>query len=88
MLAEDAPGHRAHFAADEEAVFFRSVDDCAALIRRYLPDESARERIARAGRARAERSGYSNDARLQKAFAYIRTRLAARAGASQGEDES
>jgi hypothetical protein len=30
-------------------------------IRRYLPDEAARERIAAAGRARAVRDGYHND---------------------------
>jgi len=30
-------------------------------IRRYLPDEVARKRIAAAGRTRAERSGYHND---------------------------
>ena len=27
LLAEDSPGHRAHFAADREALFFRDVDD-------------------------------------------------------------
>ena len=50
----------------EEAVFFTGFEECAEKIRRYLPDEAARERIARAGRERAVRSGYSNDAQVGK----------------------
>jgi spore maturation protein CgeB len=34
-------------------------------IRRYLPDEAARNRIAAAGQKRAVRSGYSNDAQVK-----------------------
>lgn len=71
LLAEDTPGHRAHFVEGEEAVFFRSVEDCAALIRRCLDDEPARSRIALAGRRRAELSGYSNDARIAEVFRYV-----------------
>lgn len=78
LLAEDTPGHRACFAAGEEAVFFRSVEECAALIRRYLPDEAARSRIARAGRRRAEGSGYGNDARMAAILCYIEQCLAER----------
>lgn len=78
LLAEDTPGHRACFVAGEEAVFFRSVEDCAALIRRYLPDEAARTRISRAGRRRAEGSGYGNDARMAEITRYITARLAER----------
>ena len=43
------------------AVFFSTIEECVEKIRRYLPDQSARRRIAAAGRARAERSGYHND---------------------------
>lgn len=71
LLAEDTPGHRAHFAADEEAVFFSSPADCAEKVRRLLNDEAARTRIAAAGRRRAVESGYSNDARLERVFDYI-----------------
>jgi hypothetical protein len=74
LLAEDTPGHRQHFAADEEAVFFRSVEECAQKIRRYLLDESARTRIAAAGRQRAVGGGYGNDARLSVVFDYITNR--------------
>jgi len=77
LLAEDTPGHRAHFAADREAVFFRDVDECAAMIQRYLPDEVARAAIAAAGRRRAETSGYSNDARIAPVLDYVATRLVA-----------
>lgn len=71
LLAEDSPGHRAHFREDEEIVFFRSVEECAEKIRRYLPDEAARSRIAAAGARRAQESGYGNDARLAEVLLYI-----------------
>lgn len=87
LLAEDTPGHRAYFAAGEEAVFFRSVEECVALIRRYLPDEAARRRISRAGRRRAEASGYGNDARMAEIMRYVALRLAER-GAAEPARES
>ena len=61
LLVERSEGHLQRFVEDEEAVFFSTIEECAAKIRRYLPDEAARARIAAAGRARAERSGYHND---------------------------
>jgi spore maturation protein CgeB len=64
LLAERSEGHAARFVEDEEAVFFSGVEECVEKIRRYLPDAAARERIARAGCARALRSGYSNDAQV------------------------
>jgi hypothetical protein len=64
LLAERSEGHVARFVEDEEAVFFRGFAECAEKIRRYLPDVGARERISAAGRARAVRSGYSNDVQL------------------------
>jgi hypothetical protein len=75
LLAEDVPGHRAYFEPDREAILFRSVDDCAAQIRRYLPDEAARNRIAGAGLARAVSSGYSYDAVIAPALEYVCNRL-------------
>ena len=64
LLAERSAGHSARFVEDEEAVFFSDIDECVEKIRRYLPDEAARERIAAAGRARAVRDGYGNDAQV------------------------
>ena len=61
LLAERTPEHLACFREDEEAVFFSDVDECAAKIQHYLPDEAKRERIAEAGRLRAVASAYDND---------------------------
>lgn len=61
LLAERSDGHLQRFREDEEAVFFSSFEECAQKIRRYLPDEVARNRIAAAGHARAQRDGYHND---------------------------
>jgi spore maturation protein CgeB len=76
LLAERSAGHEARFVEGEEAVFFTGFDECAEKIRRYLPDGAARERIAAAGRARAVRDGYGNDAQMAK----IVERLEGRAG--------
>lgn len=61
LLAERSEGHLLRFREDEEAVFFSSFDELAEKIRRYLPDEEDRHRIAMAGQARALRDGYHND---------------------------
>jgi spore maturation protein CgeB len=61
LLAERSAGHLQRFKEDEEAVFFSSFDELAEKIRRYLPDEAARQRIATAGNLRAIRDGYHND---------------------------
>jgi spore maturation protein CgeB len=66
LLAERSAGHEARFVEGEEAVFFTGFEECAEKIARYLPDEAARDRIARAGRARAVRDGYGNDAQMAK----------------------
>ena len=65
----------ARFIEGEEAVFFEGIDECVAKIRRYLPDEAARARIAAAGRRRAEVSGYHNDAQVAAIVARLRTIL-------------
>ncbi len=61
LMAERSEGHLQRFVEGEEAVFFSGYEELVAKIRRYLPDEAARRRIAAAGRARAERDGYHND---------------------------
>ena len=72
LLAERSAGHLQRFVEDEEAVFFSDIEECAAKIRRYLPDEAARARIAAAGHARAVRDGYSNDAQVGRIIERIR----------------
>ncbi len=72
LLAERSAGHEARFVEGEEAVFFTGFEECAEKIRKYLPDEAARERIAAAGRARAVRDGYGNDAQMEKIVERLR----------------
>ncbi len=64
LLAERSPGHLARFVEDQEAVFFSTPDELLSKIRRYLPDEPTRNRIAQAGARRAKRDGYHNDAQV------------------------
>ncbi len=64
LLAERCHGHEIKFKEDVEAAFFTDTADLIAKIRRYLPDEAARNRIAAAGCARAERDGYHNDRQM------------------------
>jgi hypothetical protein len=73
LLAERSAGHEARFREDEEAVFFTGIDECVAKIRRYLPDEAARERIAAAGRARAVTDGYDNDTQVGRIMERMET---------------
>ena len=65
LLAERTAAHLACFREDEEAVFFADEEECLEKIRRYLPDEAARQRIAAAGQRRAASSGYDNDSVLR-----------------------
>lgn len=61
LLAERSEGHAQRFVEGEEAVFFSGYTELVEKIRRYLPDETARRRIAAAGQVRAEKDGYHND---------------------------
>jgi len=78
LLAERSAGHAARFVEEEEAVFFTGFDECVEKILRYLPDEAARKRIAAAGRARAVRDGYGNDAQVGAIVKRVRSILGAR----------
>jgi hypothetical protein len=75
LLVERSEGHMQRFVEDEEAVFFSTIEECVAKIRRYLPDEAARAKIAAAGRARAVRSGYHNDRQVGLIVERMRTIL-------------
>ncbi len=77
LLAERSQGHRDRFVEDEEAVFFTGFEELAAQIRRYLPDEAARTRIAVAGRERAARSGYHNDRQVSLILERVESLIAA-----------
>jgi spore maturation protein CgeB len=80
LLAERSQGHSERFREDEEAVFFSTIEECAAKIRRWLPDEAGRARIAAQGAARAKASGYHNDEQV----AAILRRLAGPAAQARG----
>ena len=78
LLAERSAGHLQRFKEDEEAVFFSTFDELAAKIRRYLPDEASRQRIAHAGNLRASRDGYHNDRQVSLIVERIQSILANR----------
>ncbi len=54
------------FDEGTECAAFADAAEAAALVKRYLADEPARRAVARAGRLRAERSGYSVDDRARE----------------------
>ena len=80
LLAERSPGHLERFVEDEEAVFFQGVDECVEKIRRWLPDEAGRARVATAGHARAMRDGYSNDVQVARIVERLRPVLGCKKG--------
>jgi spore maturation protein CgeB len=77
LLAERSEGHLQRFKEDEEAVFFTGFDELAQKIRRYLPDEAARQRIAAAGNLRAARDGYYNDRQVERILERVQSLLPA-----------
>jgi spore maturation protein CgeB len=77
LLAERSEGHTSRFVEDQEAAFFSGYEELVAKIKRYLPDEPARRRIAAAGRARAERDGYHNDRQVGLVLARVASRMPA-----------
>lgn len=75
MLAERNADHSALFEEGKEAEFFSSDDELADKIRFYLAHDTARQAIARAGRDRSVRSGYSDQNQLKRVLARIFERL-------------
>lgn len=71
MLAERTDDHLALFEEDREAVFFFGPEELVEKARFYLKNVSARERIARSGRERCLRSGYSNLDRMRMMLAAV-----------------
>jgi hypothetical protein len=75
LLAERTERFAECFEEDREAVGFSSIEECAAKIRRYQDDPTAREAIARAGHARALRDGDGYDGRLARALDWLGERF-------------
>ncbi|MDD5697536.1 MAG: glycosyltransferase [Victivallaceae bacterium] len=71
MLAERSNEHCSLFEEGREAEFFTGGEELLRKVRYYLAHREAREAIARAGRERCLRDGYSNEARLKRVFELI-----------------
>jgi hypothetical protein len=69
MLAERSHEHSRLFREHREAVFFGSDAELLSEAQRYLGDDAARERIARAGRRRCVDDGYDHAAALRRMLA-------------------
>jgi spore maturation protein CgeB len=82
LLAERTPGHMERFVEDKEAVFFSTLDECAAKIRRWLPDQEGRAQLAAAGHLRAASCGYHNDGQVKLIVDRVKGILGRRAGYS------
>jgi spore maturation protein CgeB len=71
MLAERTSEHLALFQEGQEAEFFASPAELLAKIRYYLDHGEERQRIAAAGLARCQRSGYSTHATMARILTNI-----------------
>jgi spore maturation protein CgeB len=61
LCAERTSEHLEMYVEGDEALFWRDAEECAAVCRAVLQDDTRRERIAAAGHARSLVNGYSNE---------------------------
>jgi len=73
LLAERTERHLALFEEGKEAEFFNSSKELLEKAKRYLADEKSRKRIARAGRERCLKNGYSTREQIESMFVLIRS---------------
>lgn len=71
LMAEDTDEHRVLFENGKEAVFFNSNEELLKFCQYYLLHKKERIAIAKAGRVRCERSGYSNLETIRKVINQI-----------------
>jgi spore maturation protein CgeB len=77
MLADRTEEHLDFFEEGREAEFFEGDDEYMEKVSYYLSNESARERIARAGHRRCTTSGYSYDDRIRTVMSTLEIRMRA-----------
>ncbi|CCJ07828.1 Uncharacterized protein BN69_2377 [Methylocystis sp. SC2] len=87
MLHERTAEITQYFEEGIDCALFSDNEDLVAKARYYLDHESERAFVAEAGRARALRSGYSVDARIQEVLSRFEI-IAARKRRSSGVSES
>ncbi|MEL7344781.1 MAG: glycosyltransferase, partial [Pseudomonadota bacterium] len=61
MVAPRTSAHQALYQEGIEALFYETVEDCAACCLGLLSDAEAREKLARAGHARVALNGMYNE---------------------------
>ncbi|HTB22788.1 MAG TPA: glycosyltransferase [bacterium] len=71
MLAERTAEHQGLFKEGIEADFFSSKEELLSKCRFYLANPAVRKRVALAGYRRCLRSGYSNQARMEKMIEHL-----------------
>ncbi|MES1992847.1 MAG: glycosyltransferase [Pseudomonadota bacterium] len=64
LCAQRTSEHLAMYKEGEEAVFWESADECAAVCSSLLADPTLRERIRASGKRRSEAGGFGNEAIL------------------------
>jgi hypothetical protein len=80
MLAPFTPELAEILEEGNEALFYRSHDEAIDLLRRYVPDVAARERIGGAARARIVRDGHDTSARMKGVAALFERELSRKRG--------
>lgn len=76
FLAERTAGHQELFKEGVEADYFEDDAELTDKVRYYLANDAVRERVARAGQARALHGGYDMHSRLRQ----VMTKVAERTG--------
>lgn len=66
LCAERTTEHQSLYVENEEAVFWRDADECAAVCLSLLQDDGRRQQLAVAGQKRFVNSGYANEPVLKK----------------------
>jgi hypothetical protein len=74
LCAELTEEHIAMYRPDEEAVFWRSAEECAEKCFELLADEAKLKGIAKAGHRRCLRSRYLNEPTAEKILAVLEKR--------------